>query len=371
VARSRAILVVLCACGSSSHKAIDAPNPDAAVTPSKLVAYVSGYGPDLGVYEVAPTGGLSSASTTTAFAASPSFLAIAPGGSTLYAVSEASNGRVAAYSIDAATGGLAYLDDVSSGGAGPAHVSVDRSGSHVLVANYDDGTISVLPIVAGGRLGTASQTLAAGANAHMILTDPSNRYVFVPCLGSDYVAQYLFDETSGALAPNAVPHVATAANAGPRHLAFAPDGKHAYLINERASTMTALELDAATGRLTELQTLSTRPAGATGANTTAEVWVHPSGKFLYGSNRGDDTIVQFAIDATGRLSLVGHTPTQGQTPRDFTLDPAGTFLYVANQGSNSVVPFAIDATTGTLSPTASPITAQVPTFIGLVALPQS
>jgi 6-phosphogluconolactonase len=172
------------------------------------------------------------------------------------------------------------------------------------------------------------------------------------------------------LTANATPHLAAAAGAGPRHLAFAPNGNFAYLINETNSTLSALALDNATGRLSTLQTVSTRAAGATGTNTTAEVWVHPSGKVVYGSNRGDNNIVTFSIaPATGMVSPVGHTSTGGMTPRDFTLDPAGAFLYAANQASSSVVTFSLDPTTGLPSPTGTHITATMPSYVGIVPLP--
>ncbi|MGN6106336.1 MAG: lactonase family protein [Kofleriaceae bacterium] len=335
---------------------------------TRRVAYVSGYGPDLARYEVAPeTGALSLAERVDAFAADPSFLTLDPSGTRLFAVSESMN-RVGAYAIDPATGGLVFLNEVSSGGSGPAHVSVDGSGRFVLVANYGDGTIAVLPIGEGGRLGEPQQTLAVGANAHMIVTDPANRYVLVPCKGDDYVAQLELDPRTGHLAPNAVPHLRTAPGAGPRHLAFSPDGAGAYLINENDSTISALSYDAATGRLAELQTLSTLPDGA-GTNTAAEVAVAPSGRFVYGSNRGDDSIATFAIDPdTRRLDLVGHVSTGGRTPRMFSIDPAGEFLYVANQGSGAVVQFAIDPETGLPAPAAAPVRATQPSFVQVVDL---
>ena len=364
-------LVAACGAGSAPMTTIDAPRVDAPTVPARLVAYVSGGGPDITWYDVdRTTGALTKVSSIAAFAANPSFLAIDPGSSHLYAVSEATS-RVGAYAIDPATGALTFVNDVASGGSGPAHVSVDRSGRYVLVANYGDGAIAVLPIRADGGLGAAQQTQKAGTNAHMILTDPANHFAFVPCLGSGYLAQYTFDPATGQLAANAVPHVMTATGAGPRHLAFSPDAAHAYLINETDSTLTALGYDAATGRLTPIDTVSSRAASATGANTTAEVWVHPSGKFVYGSNRGDDTIAVFARDAqTGRLTPIAQTSTRGMTPRDFTLDPGGRFLYAANQDSSSVVAFAIDPTAGTLTPTATPITVTSPAFVGIVALPQ-
>jgi 6-phosphogluconolactonase len=184
------------------------------------------------------------------------------------------------------------------------------------------------------------------------------------------VAQFLFDASTGKLTPNAVPRLATAAGAGPRHLAVHPDGKTAYLIAETASTMTALDFDATAGTLTAVQTVSTLPAGFTGTNTAAEVHVHPSGKWLLGSNRGDDSIVVFALDASGHMTPQGFTKTGGTTPRDFTLDPSGAWLYAANQGTGDVVAFAFDAATGTLTATAGASVA-VPSasFVGVLALP--
>jgi 6-phosphogluconolactonase len=372
MARAHALVLVgCCACGSSPPviPTGDARMIDATTAPAAhLVAYVSGYGPDIAWHDVDPaTGALSPVGAIPAFAASPSFLAVS--GSHLYAVSE-SQSRVGAYAIEPATGALTFINDVDAGGSGPAHISVDRGGHFALVANYDGGSVSVLAIRPDGGLDAPRQTLSVGANAHMILTDPSNHFVFVPCKGADRIAQLTFDPATGALAPNPVPQLTTAAGAGPRHLAFAPDGRHAYLINENASTLTALAYDGATGRLSALQTVSTLPANATGSNTGAEVWVHPSGKFVYGSNRGHDSIVTFAIaPTTGLLTLAGHTPTGGATPRDFTLDPAGARLYVANQDSDNVVPFAIDPVTGVPAPSTQPVAATTPSFVGIVALP--
>ncbi len=370
---SAVIAVLLAACGdpdpmmtTSDAPSIDT-NADGSV-PARHVAYVAGYGPDIAAFELrAATGELAPLTSIPAFKASPSFLAMTS--THLYAASESAS-RIGAYSIDRSTGALTFINDVASGGNGPAHVSVDAGGKFVLVANYGAGTIAVLPVRAGGGLDAAAQTLSSGTNAHQILTDPGNHFVFVPCKGSDYIAQYAFDPQTGMLAPNAVPRLMTAAGAGPRHLAFAPDGKHAYLINELDSTLTALSYDSTTGRLTATQTLSSRAAGATGTNTGAEVVVHPSGMFVYGSNRGDNNLAVFKIaPTTGSLTLVGHTPSGGMTPRNFTIDPSGKWLYAANQGSSNVVPFAIDASTGALTRTGTPIAAAQASFVGFVALP--
>lgn len=336
--------------------------------PTALFAYVSGYSTTISRYSLA-NGVLTAAGTTTSFATNPSFMAIAPAQTHLYAASE-STSRAGAYAIDQASGALTFINDVAVGGNGPAHIAVDATGKYVLVANYGNGTISVAPIQAGGGLGAVTQTLAPGANAHQIVLDPSNKYAFVPCLGVDRVHQYLFDAATGTLTANAVPSLATAAGAGPRHLAFKPDGLFAYLLNEKNSTLTALAFDTATGRLSELHTTTTRASGATGTNTTAEVWVHPNGKFVYASNRGDNNLAIFSIAGDGRVTLVGHKPTGGMTPRMFLIDPSGAFAYVANQNSNNVIVFPLDPTTGMLGTGSAPIAATSPSYIGIAALPR-
>jgi 6-phosphogluconolactonase len=370
----RLLVLALCACdGSSPAPATDADVPgddviDAAPTPTKFIAYVSG-GANIDWYDVnKTTGAFTPISSMAAFRTNASFLAFR-GTTHVYAV--ASQNRVGAYSIDQASGALTFINDVAAGGNGPTHVSVDRTGAYVFVANYGGGNVSVFPVQPNGGLGAATQTVASGAMAHLIDVDASNKYVFVPCLGANYVAQYLFDASTGMLTPNTPPTLPTAAGAGPRHLAIAPNQKHAYLINELNSTLSALAFDSTTGRLSEIHTVTTRAAGAAGNNTTAEVVVHPSGKFVYGSNRGDDNIVAFALDGTtGRMTLIGHQSTQGMTPRNFTIDPSGKFLYAANQNSGSVVPFAIDPATGALARTAQVINVPTPQFVGILPLPE-
>ncbi|HEY5921162.1 MAG TPA: lactonase family protein [Kofleriaceae bacterium] len=339
---------------------------DASTQPTRFVAYISG-GANIDWYDVNKmTGALTPISSIAAFRTGANFLAFH--GDYLYAVT--SGNRVGAYSIDPATASLTFINDVASAGTGPAHVSVDGTGKYVFTANYGSGHIGVFAVQASGGLAAASQTILAGANAHQIDADPSNKFVVVPCLGDDKVAQYVFNATTGMLTANAVPQVDTANGAGPRHISFAPDGKRAFLINELNSTLSPMSFDDVMGRLTAIHTVSTRASGAMGTNTTAEVVVHPNGKFVYGSNRGDNNIVVFSIDAgTGMVTVVEHESTQGMTPRNFTIDPTGTLLYAANQNSNSVVPFAIDVNTGRLSPTASPITVPTPQFVGIVALP--
>lgn len=335
-----------------------------------LVAYASGYGPNIQWLSVdAATGATAPAGSVASFGSAPSFLAVDAAGKHLYAVDENASGQVGAYAIDAATGALAFQNAVSSGGNGPPFVTVDGSGKWVLVANYGDGTASVLPVKGDGSLGAPVQTLSPGANAHMIAPDRSNRFVFVPCLGSDWIAQYVFDAASGTLTPNAVPHVATTSGAGPRHIAFHPTLDVAYVIAEKASTITAYALDPSAGTLSPTQTISTIPSGFTGANTGAEIHVHPSGKWLFASNRGADDIAVFALDAAGAMTVHGFTPSGGTTPRDFSLDPSGALLYAANQGTGNVVPFRFDAASGSLASAGAAITVPSASFVGFAALP--
>jgi 6-phosphogluconolactonase len=347
--------------------AADAPG-EAAAPPVRVVAYASGYAPDIQWFSVsAQTGALAPASSVMSFGTAPSFLAFDAASRHLYAVDENTPGQVGAYDIDSDAGALSFLGAVSSGGDGPPFVLAD--GAWVMVANYTSGTVAVLPVKVDGSLGTAVDTETVGSLAHMILPDPGNHFVFVPCKGSDYVAQFMFDASTGQLTPNAVPKMSTATGAGPRHLAFHPDGTTAYLIDETDSTMSQLSLDAIAGTLSIVQTVSTRASGATGTNTAAEVHVHPSGHWLLGSNRGDDDIVVFPLDATGHMGAPTFTKSGGTTPRDFALDATGSFLYVANQGTGNVVVFRFDASTGALTPTGATEPADAASFIGLAALP--
>ncbi len=317
------------------------------------------------------TGALADAGSVNA-GPNPSFLAIDPAKKYLYAVNEGGSGNsaVASFAINPTNGALTPINSQPSQGAGPAHVSVDKTGKWVFAANYGGGTVAVFPVRPDGGLGPFSDTDASGMNAHQILTDPTNKFVVVPTLGENHVVQYVFNSTTGTLTLNSVPYLATDGGAGPRHIAFHPTGKFAYLINEKSSTLQALAFDDVTGRLTPLQQVSTLPAGFSGSNTTAEVFVHPNGRFVYGSNRGHNSIVAFAINPmTGTLTLLGHTPTGGNTPRSFGIDPAGTVLLAANQDSNSVTSFRIDVDAGTLSALGQTKTVNSPAFVGVVYLP--
>ena len=308
-----------------------------------------------------------------------SYLAFDPARRFLYCVNEFKeyegkpSGAVSAYRIDPETGALSYLNAVASHGTDPCALMVERSGRAVIVANFASGSVAVLPIAADGSLGEASTVIQhegssidpkrqKGPHAHAVEIDAANRFVFVPDLGCDRVFIYRLDAEHGGLTPNPEqPSVAVEAGAGPRQLALSPNGRFAYLICELNSTMIAYAFDPERGTLSALQTVSTLPEGFSGDSTCAEVEVAPSGRFLYGSNRGHDSIAIFALDPErGTMTPVGHESTRGRTPRNFTLSPKGDFLVAANQDSNSVVMFRVDPETGTLEATGSVIEAGTP-----------
>lgn len=294
-----------------------------------------------------------------------SYLAFDPARRFLFCVNEfkefegKASGAVSAFRIDRESGRLDYLNTRASHGTDPCHLVVDATGRFVMVANFASGGVCVLPVGQDGRLGEACQVIQhegssvdprrqAGPHAHAVTIDRANRYVFVPDLGLDKVVIYAFDQATGRLTPNArQPFVTTAPGAGPRQMVMHPGGAFAYLINELDSTMTAFRYDADAGVLEPLQTLSTLPAGFSGHSTCAEVQISPDGRFLYGSNRGHDSIAVFAIEAgTGLLSPRGHESTRGRIPRNFEISPDGSVLAAANQDSNSIVMFRIDRDTG-------------------------
>lgn len=312
----------------------------------------------------------------------PSFLAISPDQKYLYAVNEINDfegqkaGAVSAYSIAADSGKLTFLNQHSSRGGSPCHLVVDATGKFVLVANYSGGNLCTLPIQKDGSLGpssafvqhTGSSVNAArqkAPHAHSINLDPKNRHAVVADLGIDELRVYDFSAADGSLTPNAVPGIKMAPGAGPRHFAFHPSGKWGYVINELNLTVTAMKYNQKTGVFEILQNITTVPEGTKRkGNSTAQVLVHPSGKFLYGSNRGPNTIAMYGIDQkTGELTSLGYQPTGGAIPRNFNIDPSGKFLLAANQDSNNVVVFKINQKTGVLEPTGHEIDVPKPVCI--------
>lgn len=285
----------------------------------------------------------------------PSFVAIDPGHRYLYAVSETYHApAVGAFSINP-DGTLKELNRQTTGDS-PCYVVVDQGSKNVLVANYSSGSVEVFPIGGDGSLQPRScvqQHVGKSPKAHCIEFDRDYRFALCCDLGLNQLFVYRFDPAAGQLTPSDPPTAPLPPGSGPRHLAFSPDGKFLYVINETALTVTAFSWDAQRGSATPFQTLSTLPAddASTTNRSTAEIIVHPSGKFLYGSNRGHDSIVQFNIDPeSGKLALVGHTPTQGKMPRGFGIDITGRWLLAGNQDSDSMVQFEIDPATGKLTP---------------------
>jgi 6-phosphogluconolactonase len=297
----------------------------------------------------------------------PSFLALHPSGKYLYAVNETSkfgdeeSGAVSAFSIDRKTSKLTLLNQVASRGAGPCYVSLDKTGRYVFVANYDSGTVTVLPVQENGQLGKytgyarhtgrgVNRERQEGPHAHWIATSPDNQFVLAADLGIDRILVSKFYLKDGAFTTNKSNSGAKLkAGAGPRHGAFSPSGRFFYVASELNSTVTAFSYNAKDGALHELQALSTLPKDFSGPNDVAEIAVHPSGRFLYVSNRGRDSLAVFSIDPRkGTLKPVADIATQGKTPRSFAIDPSGKFLLAANQESNTIVVFNIDPATGVL-----------------------
>jgi 6-phosphogluconolactonase len=349
----------------------------------ELVTFIGTYtrSTSKGIYKCVldmATGELRLTGATTA-SENPTFLALHPSRRFLYAVNEInefggeSTGAASAFAIDPDTHDLTPLNQQATHGTGPCHLTVNATGKFLLVANYQSGSFCVLPIAEDGSLSPASCVIQheggsvnpnrqQGPHAHSINLDWDNRFAVAADLGIDEVVMYRLDLQSGKLVRDS--SVKAAPGAGPRHFDFHPNGQFGYLINELGNTITAYAYYPINGRLGEIESVPTLPKDWQGANTTADIHVSPPGRFVYGSNRGHDSIVIYAIDeATGRLSYVGHQSTQGQKPRNFAIDPSGTYLLAANQDSDTIVSFRIDAETGKLTPTGHVASVPMPVCI--------
>lgn len=313
----------------------------------------------------------------------PTFLAVHPDGRHLYAANEEATwsgrpgGYVTAYRVDATTGHLTELGQQSTGGDGPCHLNVDATGHALLAVNYGGGSVASFPLNADGSVrphasfiqhtgSSVNPSRQKGPHAHSVNLSPDNRLAFVCDLGLDQVLVYDLAARPATLTLHAPPFARLAPGSGPRHLAWSPDGKFAFVNGEMLSTLNSFAFDASKGTLTPVQTASTLPADFKGNSTTAETRVHPNGKFVYVSNRGHDSIAVFRTDGRGGLSLVEHVPTQGKTPRNFNFDPTGKFLWAENQDSDSVFLFRVDAATGHLTPTGQKLSVGSPVCVRFV-----
>ena len=302
-------------------------------------------------------------------AKNPSFLCLHPNGRFLYSVGEVDSfdgkksGAVSAYQIEPGSGKLTLLNEQASEGSGPCHLDLDKTAQCLLVANYGSGSIAALPVGKDGKLGearakiqhsgsSADRSRQEGPHAHFITTDPKNRFALTCDLGLDKVLVYKLEPNKASLIPNEPPSFSIKPREGPRHLAFHPRGKWLYVINEMGSSITAFEYDSEFATVKEVQMVSTLPSDFKGYNTCAEIQMHPSGRFVYGSNRGHDSIAMFSIDQkSGKLTSLGQQSTGGKTPRHFAIDPKGKWLLAENQDSDNVVLFGIDGKSGKLKET--------------------
>ena len=358
--------------------------------PGELLVYFGSYtgkaSKGIHVSRFNPATGALSTPQLAAESESPSFLAVHPSQRFVYAVNEVgkfegqASGSVSAYAVDRPSGTLKLLNRQPSAGGGPAHVTIDAKGRNVLVANYGGGSVAVLPVADDGTLKPPSSSVQhtgssvnpdrqKSPHAHSINLDPANRFAYAADLGIDKVLIYRFDAAKGTLTPNDPPHAAVEPGSGPRHFALHSDGRYAYVINELPLTITAFSRDEKGGGLTAIQTISTLPPGTAAQKgfSTAEVQIHPSGRFLYGSNRGHDSVAVFTIDQkSGRLTFVETVPTGGRTPRHFGIDPTGAYLLAANQQSDTVVVFRIDQKSGRLTPTGTTVSVPTPVCVKFV-----
>lgn len=293
----------------------------------------------------------------------PDYLAFHPSGRYLYALNEVNPGRVVAFSVNATNGALTRLNDVSSGGSGPAHISMHKSGRWVLSSNYDSGHATALPIMADGRLGPPAQVVFAGTQAHMILDDGvSGRFVFVPAKGDNRILQYRFDDVTGRLEPNSP--AAVSQGGVPRHMAFHRSGRFAYLLTEAGRTVVSYRYDSTTGLLADAQMQAAAPSG-----NGSHIGLHPNKEILYALVRAFDGIAIFTLDANGRPGPPRHVRDEISVPWDFAFDPTGKFMIVANNGSATVKAFRVAEDTGMLTLVGSAATAPRPRFVGVLAPP--
>jgi 6-phosphogluconolactonase len=382
------VLLIFFAASAGVPRAMAAPTKG-MTTASSYFVYVGTYtGPtSKGIYgfRFDPKTGQVTSTGLVAELANPSWLVTDPQHRFLYAATEMGpergadnykkNGSISSYSINPKTGALTFLNQVDAGGGGSCHLVVDKTGKMLFVANYGSGSVASFAIKADGSIGertgfdqhTGSSIDPArqtGPHAHAVVLSPDNRFLFVPDLGLDQIKIYRVDAAKGTFTPNDPPFATVKAGLGPRHFTFGRGAKFAYAICEMGSSVVVFAYDPAKGALTPLQTISTLPSGFKGEDNSAEIEVGRSGRFLYASNRGNDSITVFAIDpAKGTLTKVQVVPTQGKIPRNFAIDPTGKYLVAANQKSDRMVVFDVDQNDGQLKPTGQVVDVPAPVSI--------
>jgi len=293
---------------------------------------------------------------------SPSFLTASANGRFVFAVNElqtfegAASGSVTSFAVDPASAKLTQISVQPSKGAAPCHLALDGTGRYLAVANYSGGNYSLFQVGADGKLQPAMNVVAGDQTdppskplGHMVGFDATNRFLLTADKGLNKMLVFTFDPSNGALSANQPPSASLPAGSGPRHFAFHPNGRWVFTIAEQAATITSFAWDQKSGALTAIGSVPTRPADFK-TGSTAEIAVHPSGRFVYGSNRGHDSIAVFSVGADGTLTFVEHEPTRGQTPRNFSLDRSGRWLIAGNQRSNTLAVFSVDQPTGALTP---------------------
>lgn len=354
--------------GDSSVSENDSSFPADGTAPTgPLFAFVGSSDGKIRVYTVDPASGAWTFKKDANAGTNPSFLAIDAPRRRVFALDE-SQSLVRAFSFDPDTATLTEKNTRPSGGNGPAHLSIDPTGGWLFVANYGGGNMSVFPIDGAGAIGAASDTKPSGVKSHWAGTNPSGTFVFVPALGANAVAQYSLNTTNGKLGDNGAGSLP--AGAGPRHIAFHPSEKWAYVINETAISVTAFDFDKGTGKLTQKGTVSALPPGQSAAGVSgAEIFVHPNGKYVYASTRVFNSIVQFSIASDGALTRVANVTTGANRPRNFGIDPSGSFLFAGNQDAAHVVGFGIDSSSGALTSIGKSTDVAGPAFVGLSYVP--
>ena len=389
-----ALIVLAVACGSGKFPAAVPAPVNRNAYPLYIGTYTQGWAcnekkdcTSAGIYRSVfdATNGTLSAAEPVAATVNPSYVAVHPSGAFLYAVNEVgdyggeSSGSLTAYRVEA-SGALTQIGRVSSHGAGPCYVSVDRTGRFAFLANYGGGSIASYRIADDGTLGAGASIQHSGSGPHANQKSPHAHFiaegsrpgrVYVADLGTDEVRAYNVDSINGKLTLNGLPPGQLPKGSGPRHLAFHPGNKYVFVNNELSSTVTVFAHDAGSGGLKALQTVSTVPSGFTGSNNTAEILVSADGKFVYVSNRGHNSIAVFQVDeTTGRLSLLETTPSGGDWPRDFKFDPTGGFLLVEHQKSDNIVVLRVDKRTGKVTPTGNELRVSKPVSIAFMPVPK-